>query len=582
MSHRIKTIGRRLTLLVLVVLLLTTLALPAYASGSGTTSTTHAEQLHMLHLFQGTGTKVDGTPVYSLDTEPTRLHGLVMLIRLLGREDEALKTAASNPFADVNAGHDAYGIPYVAYAYDSGLTQGRSATVFDPDTALAARDYVTFLLRALGYDDAAGDFSWAQALPFAASIGMMTPGAADQLAALTLNRGDMVDLSYAALGCTMKDGKQTLAEKLCAEGIFTREEGEQAGVLGRNAGWVYVYEPYVAPVRYERRTVSTSVGAVTAHVITVNARDDRVTVRSAMVDNTLGHTAAFSSIVAGSGGAVAVINGNFFNSYDAFQDPIGHVMVNGTFLQAISGLSSLGIEKNGTVSIGRLPVFTRITGEGANIWWDAYEVNSAKGQGDYTSVLYTPAYGGSVTFNVNAYAMIVSNSVITDYRAVSAGESVTIPSNGFVFYMGSLYAAEAWVSTPAVGTRITSVAPYLRDADTADSFSLDDVVSIVSGSPRLVKDGQIVYDLDSGFQEARFTTMSTPRTAVGINSAGELLLVSVPSATIQQMRELMAGLGCVDAINLDGGGSCAMYYNGQYLATPGRNLTTTLQVFCNG
>ena len=33
------------------------------------------------------------------------------------------------------------------------------------------------------------------------------------------------------------------------------------------------------------------------------------------------------------------------------------------------------------------------------------------------------------------------------------------------------------------------------------------------------------------------------------------------------------------AINLDGGASCAMYYNGQYLATPGRELTATLQVF---
>jgi exopolysaccharide biosynthesis protein len=64
-----------------------------------------------------------------------------------------------------------------------------------------------------------------------------------------------------------------------------------------------------------------------------------------------------------------------------------------------------------------------------------------------------------------------------------------------------------------------------------------------------------------------------------VNSAGKLLLVSVPSATIQQMRELMKSLGCVDAFNLDGGASCGMYYNGSYLATPGRELTVTLQVF---
>ena len=60
---------------------------------------------------------------------------------------------------------------------------------------------------------------------------------------------------------------------------------------------------------------------------------------------------------------------------------------------------------------------------------------------------------------------------------------------------------------------------------------------------------------------------------------GKLVLVSVPSATIQQMRQLMLALGCVDAFNVDGGASCGMYYNGTYLSKPGRELTVTLQVF---
>lgn len=58
--------------------------------------------------------------------------------------------------------------------------------------------------------------------------------------------------------------------------------------------------------------------------------------------------------------------------------------------------------------------------------------------------------------------------------------------------------------------------------------------------------------------------------------------MSVPGgAKIQQMRELMLALGCVDAINLDGGASCGMYYDGKYIATPGRELTTTLQIHVN-
>ena len=44
------------------------------------------------------------------------------------------------------------------------------------------------------------------------------------------------------------------------------------------------------------------------------------------------------------------------------------------------------------------------------------------------------------------------------------------------------------------------------------------------------------------------------------------------------MRELMLQLGCVDAINLDGGASTGLAYQGRIIRQPGRQLTTTLQV----
>lgn len=62
--------------------------------------------------------------------------------------------------------------------------------------------------------------------------------------------------------------------------------------------------------------------------------------------------------------------------------------------------------------------------------------------------------------------------------------------------------------------------------------------------------------LENGFQGSQFTTVFSSRTAVGVNGEGKLVLVSVPRATIQQMREVMLALGCVDAFTLDGGASC--------------------------
>ena len=192
--------------------------------------------------------------------------------------------------------------------------------------------------------------------------------------------------------------------------------------------------------------------------------------------------------------------------------------------------------------------------------------------------MYTPAYGKSVAITGSGSMLTVSGGVITGFDAVAPGAVVSIPANGYVVFMGTGYTSTDYFRTPAVGKSVTM--EYYLFKEDPEGFRLDDVVSIISGAPRLVQDGAIVTTLEPGFTEARFTTNSAPRSAVGVNGAGELLLVSVPGgATIQQMRELMLSLGCVDAFNIDGGASCGMYYNGSYLATPGREIPVTLQVF---
>ncbi len=129
---------------------------------------------------------------------------------------------------------------------------------------------MTFLLRALGYSDTKEDFDWSQQMAFANSIGMMERAAVSKLPGLTLNRGDMVDLSYAALICPMK-GEPYMAEKLRDDGVFTTAEGKAAGVLGSGADWTYSYVPYDhSTVSCVKKTVATSNGNVTARVRTVN------------------------------------------------------------------------------------------------------------------------------------------------------------------------------------------------------------------------------------------------------------------------------------------------------------------------
>lgn len=337
--------------------------------------------------------------------------------------------------------------------------------------------------------------------------------------------------------------------------------------------------PKEEPTSLRSESFTLPSGTVSANIITVNMGDPRVSVKAALPDGKLNNTRAFSAIAASSE-AEAIINANFFNSNDAVKDPVGHVMVDGQFLYASSGGTTLGITADNRMYYGRPSIFISVktADGGAPQLWDTYEVNVLKQQPN-SAILYTPARGGSFPVTYPGVVLTAENGVSTGYRAVAKGESVTIPANGFVAYFSTEETTTGWFQAPEMG-RTLQIVPHLFGED-AEGFTLDGVNTIIGGGPRLVKDSVVVTELEGAFAyDSRFKgSYAAPRTAIGTTADNKLLLVEVNSATMQQMRELMLQLGCVDAFNLDGGGSTAMYYKGQTLAAPGRELTTTLQVF---
>ena len=175
--------------------------------------------------------------------------------------------------------------------------------------------------------------------------------------------------------------------------------------------------------------------------------------------------------------------------------------------------------------------------------------------------------------------MTVSGERLAGYASVAAGDTITIPADGYAVYFSAETASTDWHCMPEEGRQV-KMAPYLQ-TDNNEPFSMENVVTMVSGAPRLVRAGAIeTYEEPEVIADAgRFGYGVSSRTAVGLRADGTLLLVNCPAATIQQMRELMLQLGCVEAINMDGGASTGMYYNGQFFSTPGREITSTLQIF---
>ncbi len=198
-----KRIIKTLTALAAAAALLTTTLFAAAAAGY----LSKADDLNRMGLFLGTEIG------YELDRVPTRAEAGVMLVRLLGRENEAKAGSYSHPFKDVPA----WAQPYVGFLYEHGLTKGTSATTFEPETACSAQMYTTFVLRALGYTEENGSFTYDGALDFAEQLGLMY---FDDTAAFL--RDDMVAISYSALFQNERNSTEILLKKLVADGAVTQ------------------------------------------------------------------------------------------------------------------------------------------------------------------------------------------------------------------------------------------------------------------------------------------------------------------------------------------------------------------------
>lgn len=171
------------------------------------TQTAYADQLHELGLFLGTDNG------YELDRPMTRAEAMVMLYRVLFMYPGAGNFNASHPFTDVPD----WAYSAVACAYTGGLTYGISETEFGSDEAVTANQYLTFMLRAMGYDPS--DFDWDSPYGLATRLRMLPP----EVNLKDFTRGDAVAITAAALFAPLKHEDMTLGEKLAAMGIYQKE-----------------------------------------------------------------------------------------------------------------------------------------------------------------------------------------------------------------------------------------------------------------------------------------------------------------------------------------------------------------------
>ncbi|MDE7220414.1 MAG: S-layer homology domain-containing protein [Oscillospiraceae bacterium] len=175
-----------------------------------------ARALRSLGLFQGSGSGFGEG--FDLHRAPTRGEGLVMFLRLLGEEEQALAWTGSHPFTDVPRWLDRY----VAWAYANGYANGVGADRFGCGQKMSAVEYTEFLLRAMGYSTAGVD-DYAASLERALDCGLLTDGEYAMLREDAFLRAHVAYLSYIALDASDSEG-ETLARRLTETEVITEEQ----------------------------------------------------------------------------------------------------------------------------------------------------------------------------------------------------------------------------------------------------------------------------------------------------------------------------------------------------------------------
>lgn len=103
------------------------------------------------------------------------------------------------------------------------------------------------------------------------------------------------------------------------------------------------------------------------------------------------------------------------------------------------------------------------------------------------------------------------------------------------------------------------------------------LAAAISNRPRLVENGMntlIEWEMDDKQLLAK-----SNRNAIAYRSGsgrGELLLVIARNATVPELADIMKALDSDYALNMDGGYSSALIYNGEYMFGPGRDIVNAI------
>ena len=316
-------------------------------------------------------------------------------------------------------------------------------------------------------------------------------------------------------------------------------------------------------VRYEHRTLE---GPLSVHILEVDPQ--HVKIEAAHAEPTILSLEPVS-VIAKRQGAYAAINGGFFRMRGAYTGSssgilkiAGHWFASPRHERAAIGWS----RKDKKPLIDRVGWTSSLSLQGLTFALDGINQPAEKEK----IILYTSSFS-EATLTRRGYTDIQLGK---DLRMLTVNKNgyTPIPAGGYVVAFGSH-------RTPLFSTELTTAkllieAVPLCHPETAAQWNRFD--EIVGGTPLLVDRGEVITDYSCEKTLLPFLQERHPRTAIGVKPNGQWLFVVVDGRlpelsvgmTMKELAVFMHDLGCLSALNLDGGGSSTLYLDGKVVNVP--------------
>lgn len=296
-----------------------------------------------------------------------------------------------------------------------------------------------------------------------------------------------------------------------------------------------------------------------------------------------------TSSIAARHGAIAAINAGFFKMDGLYRgDGAGLLKIdNVIYSESLGGRVALMIENKldkTNVSIERANVNYSI-----KVRNKTFEISFNRQRGENDLVLFRPEFHRTTLTDNNGVEFIVKKNLVT--QIVDKKGSNPIPSGGYII-SASGTKREELLSLIKIGTRIDLAIFHSSPDSEIPGPSFFRSEDVVGGVPMLINDGLIEIKWEQEKSSKSFVETKHPRTAVAKLKDGKFLMLTVDGRqpqhsigmNLKELAELLLDLGATDAMNLDGGGSTAMFLNGKIVNKPSdkegeRSVSDAILVF---